>query len=130
MKLIWSLLPPAVKAIAMVIIFFISLGWASYGAVLLIVQAEGNDIRREVKEIREIDMKHVNEKFSDNYKYQRERFDRLERLIIRIFLASMRVRMSNEEVGCPMMLRMSGLEVNCPILFWMAGVASCVKRSV
>jgi hypothetical protein len=83
MKLFWSLLPPAVKAIAMVIFFFVSVGWASYGAVLLIVQAEGNDIRREVKEIRNIDMRTVSEKFNDNYRYQRDRFDRLESLIIR-----------------------------------------------
>jgi hypothetical protein len=83
MKLFWSMLPSAVKAIFAVIVFFISIGWASYGAVLLIVQAEGNDIRREVKEIRKIDMETVNEKFNDNYKYQRDRFDRIEALIIR-----------------------------------------------
>ena len=83
MKILWQLLPPAVKAVAMVIIFFISMGWASYGAVLLIVQAEGNDIRREVKEIRKIDMTNINEKFEDSHKYQRERFDRIEKLISR-----------------------------------------------
>jgi hypothetical protein len=82
MKLFWQTLPSAVKAVAGVIIFFISIGWASYGAVLLIVHAEGNEIRREVKEIRKIDMETVNEKFNDNYKYQRDRFDRLESLII------------------------------------------------
>lgn len=70
MKLMWELLPPAVKAIATVIIFFISLGWASYGAVLLIVKAEGQDIRKEAKAIRKIDMEHLD-----------KRFDRLETLI-------------------------------------------------
>ena len=70
MKLLWTLLPPAVKAIAMVIVFFVSLGWASYGAVLLIVKAEGQEIRKDVMEIRSIDMEHMD-----------KRFDRIERLI-------------------------------------------------
>ncbi len=83
MKMLWQLLPPAVKAVVMVIVFFVSIGWASYGAVLLIVQAEGNDIRREFKEIRNIDMTNVNKQFEDNYKYQRDRFDRIELLILR-----------------------------------------------
>lgn len=70
MKILWQLLPPAVKAIVGVIVFFVSLGWASYGAVLLIVKAEGQEIRKDVMAIRAIDISHID-----------KRFDRIERLI-------------------------------------------------
>lgn len=70
MKVLWSLLPPAIKAIFMVIVFFISLGWASYGAVLLIVKAEGQEIRKDAMQVRAIDMEHLD-----------KRFDRIEKLI-------------------------------------------------
>lgn len=70
MKILWSLLPSAVKAIFQVIFFFVSLGWASYGAVILIVKAEGKDIKAQVMEIRKIDMSHMD-----------KRFDRIEKLI-------------------------------------------------
>lgn len=70
MKLVWDLLPPFIKGAVTVIVFFISLGWASYGAVLLIVKAEGKDIRKEVMNVRNIDMGHLD-----------KRFDRIERLI-------------------------------------------------
>jgi len=71
MKMIWELLPPFIKGAVTVIAFFVSIGWASYGAVLLIVKAEGQDIRKEVMTIRNIDMDHIN-----------KRFDRVESLII------------------------------------------------
>lgn len=66
----WDILPPAAKAIFGVIAFFVGIGWASYGAVLLIVKAEGQDIRREIKEIRLIDITHLD-----------KRFDRIEQLL-------------------------------------------------
>jgi len=72
MKLVWSLLPSAVKGVIAVIAFLLSMGWASYGAVLLIVNAEGNEIRRELKNVRDNDMEHLN-----------KRFDRIETLIIK-----------------------------------------------
>ena len=70
MKLMWSLLPPFVKGAFTVIAFFVGIGWASYGAVLLIVKAEGQDIRREIKEVRIIDIEHLD-----------KRFDKIEQLI-------------------------------------------------
>lgn len=67
MKLMWELLPPAAKAIFGVVAFFVGIGWASYGAVLLIVKAEGQDIRREVMKVRQVDIHYI-----------ADRFDRLE----------------------------------------------------
>lgn len=69
MKLL-EMLPPIIKSIVGVVAFLIGLGWAAYGSVYLIVKAEGNVIREEVKQIRGIDMKHID-----------KRFDRLEALI-------------------------------------------------
>lgn len=63
MKILWSLLPSAAKAILQVVIFFISLGWASYGAILLIVKAEGRDIKKQVMEVRRIDIEHIDKRF-------------------------------------------------------------------
>lgn len=70
MKTLWSLLPSAVKAIISVVVFFVGLGWAAYGSVILIVKAEGKDIKEHVMKVREIDMEHMD-----------SRFDRIERLI-------------------------------------------------
>lgn len=63
MKTLWSVLPSAVKAIFTVIIFFISLGWAGYGAVILIVKAEGKQIKEQVMEVRKIDIEHIDKRF-------------------------------------------------------------------
>lgn len=71
MKTLWSLIPSAVKAIAQVVIFFISLGWLAYGAVILIVKAEGNEIRKELYKVRSIDKEHFDDKFEGVHK----RFD-------------------------------------------------------
>ena len=65
MKILWSLLPAASKAILQVVIFFISLGWASYGAILLIVKAEGREIKAQVMEVRRIDIEHLDKRFDD-----------------------------------------------------------------
>lgn len=65
MKILWSLLPAASKAILQVVIFFISLGWASYGAILLIVKAEGREIKSQVMEVRRIDIEHLDKRFDD-----------------------------------------------------------------
>ena len=70
MKTLWSLLPSAVKAMVSVVAFFIGLGWASYGAVILIVKAEGKDIEEKIMQVRNIDMSHMD-----------KRFDRIEKLI-------------------------------------------------
>lgn len=69
MKL-WAFVAPFVKSVVSVIAFIIGLGWAAYGSVYMIVKAEGQEIRREVKEIRDIDMTHLD-----------KRFDKLEALI-------------------------------------------------
>ena len=71
MKLMWELLPPLIKGAVTVVAFFVGIGWASYGAVLLIVKAEGQEIKREVMEVRKIDIEHLD-----------KRFDRIEKLII------------------------------------------------
>ena len=70
MKIIWELLPPFIKGAVTVVAFFIGIGWASYGAVLLIVKAEGQEIKKEVMTIRSIDIQHID-----------RRFDRIENLI-------------------------------------------------
>jgi hypothetical protein len=70
MKNIITFIAPTLKALLGVVAFIIGLGWGAYGAVYLIVKAEGQEIRREVKEIRDIDMGHIN-----------YRFDRIEKLI-------------------------------------------------
>lgn len=69
MKL-FEMLPPIIKSVVGVVAFLIGLGWAAYSAVYLIVKAEGKEIKSEVKEIRNIDMQHID-----------KRFDRLELLI-------------------------------------------------
>jgi hypothetical protein len=69
MKLI-ELLPPVIKSIVGVVAFLVGLGWAAYSSVYLIVKAEGKVIKEEVREIRNVDMQHLD-----------KRFDRLESLI-------------------------------------------------
>ena len=70
MKIIWEFLPSAVKGVLSVVAFLIGLGWTAFLSVNAIVKAEGRDIRREVKTIRDIDMKHLD-----------KRFDKIEALI-------------------------------------------------
>ena len=70
MKLLIDLIPPIIKSIIGVIAFLISLGWMAFISVNAVVRAEGQDIRKEVKQIRDIDMEHLN-----------KRFDRIEELI-------------------------------------------------
>ena len=70
MKTLWSLMPSAVKAVISVVVFFVGLGWAAYGSVILIVKAEGKEIKEQVMEVRKIDIQHID-----------KRFDRIERLI-------------------------------------------------
>lgn len=70
MKTLWALIPPFLKAIISVCLFIASLGWGAYGAVLVIVKAEGRDIKKEVMNVRKIDMEHLD-----------KRFDKLEQLI-------------------------------------------------
>jgi hypothetical protein len=69
MKL-WAFAAPFIKSILSVLAFIIGLGWAAYGSVYMIVKAEGQEIKREVKNIRDIDMSHLD-----------KRFDKLEALI-------------------------------------------------
>ena len=69
MKLL-PFLTPILKSIVGVVAFLISLGWAAFLSVNAIVKAEGQEIREEVKQIREIDMKHLD-----------YRFDKIEKLI-------------------------------------------------
>lgn len=62
------------------IVFIISLigaGWGAYSSVTFVVKAEGQEIKKEVNEIRNIDMNHINGRFDRIEK----RFDKLEELI-------------------------------------------------
>lgn len=70
MKALIQFIFPTVKAVVAVVAFFIGLGWSAFVGVNMIVKAEGHDIRAEVKEIRAIDMSHID-----------KRFDRIEALI-------------------------------------------------
>jgi len=70
MKELMQFLIPTVKAFMGAIAFLIGLGWAAYASIYLIVDAKGKEIKSEVREIRNIDMDHIN-----------KRFDRIEILI-------------------------------------------------
>jgi hypothetical protein len=51
--------------------------WGAYSSIHIIVKAEGQEIKREVGEIRNIDMNHLNQRFDRIEK----RFDKLEDII-------------------------------------------------
>ena len=70
MKAYVELIFPILKAIVSIVVFLVGLGWTAYVSINTIVKAEGKEIRREVKNIRDIDMQHLD-----------RRFDRLEVLI-------------------------------------------------
>ncbi len=70
MKPIAPFIFPALKAILTVIGFMLGLGWGAYQAVSQIARAEAKIVGDQVKEIRSLDMEHLN-----------KRFDRLEELI-------------------------------------------------
>lgn len=70
MKQLLQFIFPTVKAVVTVTGFLIGIGWGAYGMVYVIVKAEGQEIRREVKVIRDVDMGHLD-----------KRFDRIEKLI-------------------------------------------------
>jgi hypothetical protein len=61
---------PALKAILTVIGFMLGLGWGAYQAVSQIARAEATAVKDQIKEIRVLDMEHLN-----------KRFDKLEELI-------------------------------------------------
>ncbi len=58
------------QAIGGAVVFIIGITWTSYTAIYSIVKAEGVEIKREVKQIRDLDMEHLD-----------KRFDRIENLI-------------------------------------------------
>jgi hypothetical protein len=70
MKKLIFLIPPVVKAILTVVGFMVGLGWGAYQAVSQIAKAEAKAVGDQVKEIRTLDMEHLN-----------KRFDKLEELI-------------------------------------------------
>lgn len=70
MKALIQFIFPTVKAIVSVTAFFIGIGWAAFATISIMVKAEADVVRREVKQIREIDMTHLD-----------KRFDKLEVLI-------------------------------------------------
>lgn len=78
MKMLWELLPPFIKGALTVVAFFVGLGWASYGVVLLIVNAEGQEIRKELMTVRGIDIEYIGKRFDKI----ESRFDKIETLIV------------------------------------------------
>lgn len=70
MKRLSPFIFPAFKAVLTVIGFMLGLGWGAYQAVSQIAKAEAKIVGDQVKEIRSLDMEHLN-----------KRFDRIEQLI-------------------------------------------------
>lgn len=70
MKALIQFIFPTVKAIISVTAFFIGIGWAAFATISVMVKAEADVVRQEVKQIREIDLAHLD-----------KRFDKLEILI-------------------------------------------------
>lgn len=70
MKLLVQLIAPTLKAILTLVSVILGLGWGAYAAVSLIARTEAGLVREEIKQIRTIDMTHLD-----------KRFDRLETLI-------------------------------------------------
>lgn len=70
MKTVVECLGSVLKASLLVISFIFGLGWTAYISVHTIVKAEGKEIRREVNQLRSVDMQHLD-----------KRFDTLEKLI-------------------------------------------------
>ena len=73
MKTIYSMIPSFIKAIIGVVGFIISLGWAAYGSVYLIVKAEGQDIRREFLTLDKKNMQHIDRRFDELKELVKER---------------------------------------------------------
>ena len=69
MKII-EFITPILKAAFGVVAFLVGIGWAAYGAIILVVRAEGQEIEKKVMHVRQIDLHHLD-----------SRFDRLEKLI-------------------------------------------------
>ena len=70
MKHLVQFIFPTVKAILAVVTFIIGLGWGAYALVQTVARAEADTVRKEIKEIRTIDIDHID-----------KRFDRIEKLI-------------------------------------------------
>lgn len=65
MKTLYAIVPPFIKAIVGVVAFIISLGWAAYGSVYLIVKAEGQVIRQEFLTLDRKNMQHIDKRFDE-----------------------------------------------------------------
>lgn len=70
MKALLQFVFPTIKAIFVVVGFFIGVGWGAYQAVSMIAKAEATAVKEEMKTIRSLDMEHLN-----------KRFDRLENIL-------------------------------------------------
>lgn len=63
MKMLWQMSLPFIKAVLGVVTFLIGIGWGAFATIQLIVRAEGDEIRREVMEIRSIDKDYIGQRF-------------------------------------------------------------------
>jgi hypothetical protein len=70
MKQLIQFIFPTVKAICAVVGFILGLGWGAYALVETVARAEADTVRKEIREIRGIDIQHLD-----------KRFDRIEALI-------------------------------------------------
>lgn len=65
MKVLWQMLPAAIKGIVSVGAFLISIGWIAFLSVHSIVKAESSAIRQEFDGKRLIDLHHIDKRFDE-----------------------------------------------------------------
>jgi hypothetical protein len=63
MKVLWDILPSAVKAVFSVCAFMIGMGWGSYVAIDVMTSGKVRAATDSFKEIRNNDMDHINGRF-------------------------------------------------------------------
>lgn len=78
MKQLFEFMLPTVKAAIGVCAFMIGIGWAAYASIYMIVDAKGQEIKREVEEKADIHLLHIDKKFEE----MGNRFDKIENLVI------------------------------------------------
>jgi hypothetical protein len=64
MKVLWDILPSAVKAVFSVCAFMIGMGWGSYVAIDVMTSGKVKAATDNLKEIRSNDMGHINGRFN------------------------------------------------------------------
>lgn len=65
MKLLWQILPSAVKGIISAVAFLIGIGWMAFASIQVVVKAESSSLRNEFDGKRAIDMHHIDKRFDE-----------------------------------------------------------------